>query len=502
VVEFTDELVSGSASSSCDYPNVWCVMLDEVWKGDPNLPEPNGNIANWAGPRQVVNSDDWFIYVAGAHFNDEQHKRWALVNIHTKEAVKVPIVKNVTYNDDLAYGEAWVGPLPRQSGTRIVADKNELVFTASDTDGHPTISQDVRVTHIGASLPGTISATASPAADWLSITVNSSNTDTVVLRNVVDPSRVGAGMHTTTVTVKGSEAVNEKQYTVTFAKGILPAPSGISSTTMGDAESDVAISWTDNASDEEGFAVERKPGDGVWTEIDRVAADVVSYTDSALSAGAYVYRVRAYRADRFSPYSQETKITITGTPWVAITAPAAGSCLPSGEAATIAWETHLVGDVQLLASEDGGRTYEDLSNGSIDAKSSEWSNFSWDLSGYEQGTMLTLKLKQYGNDDIADVVRDLMVSDEGCQSTTVATASPGETAPRVVVSRGAAGGYTLRITGSAAYVARLYDMRGMEIGRWDGRNKEPFLLSGIGRGTYVLHVQQSIGRMVSPIVIR
>lgn len=86
-------------------------------------------------------------------------------------------------------------------------------------------------------------------------------------------------------------------------------PSGLSATTA--SSSEINISWTDNSSDELGFKIERKTGSGgTYVPIANVSADVISYSDSELTAStAYYYRVRAYNGYGNSNYSNETNAT-------------------------------------------------------------------------------------------------------------------------------------------------------------------------------------------------
>lgn len=73
--------------------------------------------------------------------------------------------------------------------------------------------------------------------------------------------------------------------------------------------SDLQLTWTDNATNEAGFAIERcitpvAPALPAFVEVARVAADVVSYTDTNLSPStSYSYRIRAFNAGGYSSYS-------------------------------------------------------------------------------------------------------------------------------------------------------------------------------------------------------
>ena len=69
----------------------------------------------------------------------------------------------------------------------------------------------------------------------------------------------------------------------------------------------LTLTWTDNSSDEDGFAVEREIGSaGTFTQVATVGPDVASYIDSGLdSATVYCYRVRAFNTVGDSAYSNE-----------------------------------------------------------------------------------------------------------------------------------------------------------------------------------------------------
>ncbi len=79
----------------------------------------------------------------------------------------------------------------------------------------------------------------------------------------------------------------------------------------------VALAWTDAASNEAGFRIERKVGStGAWTPLATVGANVVSYRDTTATAGAsHVYRVQAFNATGAAElYSNEATATTTAAP--------------------------------------------------------------------------------------------------------------------------------------------------------------------------------------------
>ena len=69
----------------------------------------------------------------------------------------------------------------------------------------------------------------------------------------------------------------------------------------------LGLSWTDNATDETGYLVERRAGaSAVFAQIASLPANATAYLDPALPAGsAYCYRVRAFNAIGPSAYTNE-----------------------------------------------------------------------------------------------------------------------------------------------------------------------------------------------------
>lgn len=85
----------------------------------------------------------------------------------------------------------------------------------------------------------------------------------------------------------------------------LPAiPTGLDA--VAQTATSVALSWVDNAGDEDGYSIERCTGAGCtsFVEIDQTASNAVAYSDLTVAAGlSYVYRIRAFNAAGNSDYS-------------------------------------------------------------------------------------------------------------------------------------------------------------------------------------------------------
>jgi len=91
-------------------------------------------------------------------------------------------------------------------------------------------------------------------------------------------------------------------------------PSGLTGSTPTNRV--IVLKWTDNASDETGFIIERKTGlSGTYSKIASTGANMTSYNDiGSRDDTTYYYRVRAYNAFGYSAYSNETNATTLPAP--------------------------------------------------------------------------------------------------------------------------------------------------------------------------------------------
>lgn len=72
----------------------------------------------------------------------------------------------------------------------------------------------------------------------------------------------------------------------------------------------VNLNWTDTATNETGFKVERSANGGAFAQIGTLAANTVAFADNGVSAAVtYAYRIRAFNADGDSAYSNTTTAT-------------------------------------------------------------------------------------------------------------------------------------------------------------------------------------------------
>ena len=76
----------------------------------------------------------------------------------------------------------------------------------------------------------------------------------------------------------------------------------------------IALTWTDTATNEDSFAVERSTDGVTFTPLATAPANATSHADSSLSASmAYTYRVRAHNTGGDSAYSNAAAATTLPT---------------------------------------------------------------------------------------------------------------------------------------------------------------------------------------------
>jgi hypothetical protein len=88
-------------------------------------------------------------------------------------------------------------------------------------------------------------------------------------------------------------------------------PSGVASASFTITSSSLTLSWQDMSTNENGFAIERKPGSaGSYSQVATVGSNITSYQDTTLVSGSmYCFRVKAFNSTQASAYSNEACVT-------------------------------------------------------------------------------------------------------------------------------------------------------------------------------------------------
>ncbi len=91
------------------------------------------------------------------------------------------------------------------------------------------------------------------------------------------------------------------------------APTNLTLTPVGGTSMSITLNWTDNATDETGYKVERSTNGTTFTEIASLGANVTTYSDVTVAADVvYYYRVYAYNANGNSGFSNVANAITSG----------------------------------------------------------------------------------------------------------------------------------------------------------------------------------------------
>jgi subtilisin family serine protease len=116
--------------------------------------------------------------------------------------------------------------------------------------------------------------------------------------------------------VRSFDGPNNSAYTNTASattQGGPAAPSNLTATAVSSSRIDLA--WTDNATNEAGFKVERSTDGVTFTQIALLLANATSWANTSLPAATtYTYRVRAYESANHSAFSNSATATTFGGP--------------------------------------------------------------------------------------------------------------------------------------------------------------------------------------------
>ncbi len=106
-----------------------------------------------------------------------------------------------------------------------------------------------------------------------------------------------------------------------YSASILPAPSSLTATAT--SSSQINLSWTDNASNEDGVTIQYSTdGGNSYSDLTSVNADITSYQNTGLSASTtYHYRLFSYNSSGNSAYSNSASATTQSQTVADTTAP-------------------------------------------------------------------------------------------------------------------------------------------------------------------------------------
>ena len=146
---------------------------------------------------------------------------------------------------------------------------------------------------------------------------------------------------------------------------VIATPTDLTATPVSTTQID--LSWSDNATTETAYQIERSPDGTTWTLWTTLDANAATYSDSGLTEGApYYYRVRATNAMGYSGWATTAAAPLLATPTgVAVTA-------VSGSQMDLQWDDN--------SANEGGYSIQQLIG-------TEWQEVSWTL---EDATIQTV----------------------------------------------------------------------------------------------------------------
>lgn len=150
----------------------------------------------------------------------------------------------------------------------------------------------------------------------------------------------------------------------------LAAPSGLSGSAT--TSSAVGLSWTDNASNETGFNVERSTDAVNWGGIATTSANTSSYYDSGLSASTtYYYRVRTFNYGAYSAYTNIATSTTKDNPPADPSDLSLSTTVGTSTAdVTLTWTDNSTNESAFEIQRDAGSGYTHLASTTANATSS------------------------------------------------------------------------------------------------------------------------------------
>ncbi|MEJ8567951.1 M6 family metalloprotease domain-containing protein [Elongatibacter sediminis] len=141
----------------------------------------------------------------------------------------------------------------------------------------------------------------------------------------------------------------------------IPAPTGLSATAQG--TSAIALAWSDNSTDEDGFTIERSSDGSSWSTLATTAANTTAYNDSGLGAAStWYYRVQAFNATETSSWSNTASATTDDVPPAAPTNLQASAVSDSAIDLTWVDQAGNEDDYRLERSDDGSTGWSLLAN--------------------------------------------------------------------------------------------------------------------------------------------
>jgi titin len=111
--------------------------------------------------------------------------------------------------------------------------------------------------------------------------------------------------------VRAYDGPNHSAYSIVAATTTQPAPSAPSNLTATPSAGKITLNWSDNATNEMAFKLERSTDGVSFTQLGILGPNSTTYANAGLASGVtYYYRIRAYDGPNHSPYSNVASATV------------------------------------------------------------------------------------------------------------------------------------------------------------------------------------------------
>jgi PKD repeat protein len=131
----------------------------------------------------------------------------------------------------------------------------------------------------------------------------------------------------------GGSGIVIVRYRVRLPGAANQAPTALTATAVNTHQ--IQLAWTDNATNETGYVLDRSPDGSTWNALTSLVANATAYTDDGLTASTrYYYRVAATNSDGLSAYASANATTFTNPPPSAILTSVSSMSVPEGGTTT------------------------------------------------------------------------------------------------------------------------------------------------------------------------
>jgi subtilisin family serine protease len=206
------------------------------------------------------------------------------------DGIQEPLLDVSTFTPLLVPGTGGTPPAAPANLIATSVSSSQINLTWTDSDNTETGFKVERCTGVGCSDFAQIATVAANAIIY---------SDTGLTASTSYTYRVSA------YNTAGDSDYSNTASAVTQAAAVVPAaPTNLVATAV--SKSQINLTWTDNAGNEDGFRIERCKGATCtnFSQIATVGPDVTAFANTGLAANtSYRYRVRAYNASGTSGYS-------------------------------------------------------------------------------------------------------------------------------------------------------------------------------------------------------